>query len=300
MSPESDGAQLTFIGNATTLLRVGAFTVLTDPNFLHAGQRAYLGYGLWSKRRTDPALEIADLPPLDAVVLSHLHGDHWDRVAQRGLPKTLPIVSTPQATRKLRRRGFRAAEGMRTWDSVDWTRDRQRLRVTSVPAVHGPRGVHRLMPATMGSIIDLEEDGQQRLRLYVTGDTLFRPGLAEIGERYPDIDAMLIHLGGTKVAGVLLTMDGRHGARLTEVIRPARTLPIHYDDYTVFRSPLSDFERELADHATKLTSWKRGDTLTVEYRDQHRDRAGSPGTPVPGDGASSWSQPDPAARSAPD
>jgi L-ascorbate metabolism protein UlaG (beta-lactamase superfamily) len=284
MSLDVDGADLTFVGNATTLMRIGAFTVLTDPNFLHAGQRAYLGYGLWSKRRTDPALELADLPRLDAVVLSHLHGDHWDREAHRGLPRTLPIFTTPQAGRKLRRRGFRAAEGVQTWESVDRTRERQRLRVTAVPAVHGPRGVHRLMPATMGSIIDLEEDGRNRLRLYVTGDTLCRPELAEIGERFPDIDAMLIHLGGTKVAGVLLTMDGRHGARLTELIRPTRTLPIHYDDYTVFRSPLSDFERELADRgvATRVTSWARGDTLTVPY-----DRAGSPGTPGRAGGGSS-------------
>jgi L-ascorbate metabolism protein UlaG (beta-lactamase superfamily) len=37
---------LTFIGTATTVLRLGGFTLLTDPNFLHRGQRAYLGYGL--------------------------------------------------------------------------------------------------------------------------------------------------------------------------------------------------------------------------------------------------------------
>ena len=48
----------TFIGTATVLLRLGAFTLLTDPNFLHRGQRAYLGYGMWSKRRTEPALTI--------------------------------------------------------------------------------------------------------------------------------------------------------------------------------------------------------------------------------------------------
>ena len=41
---------LTFIGTATTVLRLGSFTLLTDPNFLHRGQRAYLGKGLWSKR----------------------------------------------------------------------------------------------------------------------------------------------------------------------------------------------------------------------------------------------------------
>jgi L-ascorbate metabolism protein UlaG (beta-lactamase superfamily) len=62
---------LTFVGTATTVLRLGGFTVLTDPNFVRRGQRVHLGYGLTSKRRTDPALRIEELPPLDAVLLSH-------------------------------------------------------------------------------------------------------------------------------------------------------------------------------------------------------------------------------------
>ena len=60
-SPNPDAAEadaLTFVGNATTLLRLGAFTVLTDPNFLRRGQRAYLGKGLWSRRLKDPALTV--------------------------------------------------------------------------------------------------------------------------------------------------------------------------------------------------------------------------------------------------
>jgi L-ascorbate metabolism protein UlaG (beta-lactamase superfamily) len=54
---------LTFVGTATTVLRLGGFTLLTDPNFLHRGQRAYLGYGLTSKRLTEPALQPDELPP---------------------------------------------------------------------------------------------------------------------------------------------------------------------------------------------------------------------------------------------
>ena len=102
MAMPEHAAQCTFIGTATALLRVGGFTLLTDPNFLHRGQRAYLGYGLWSKRRSEPALAVDELPPLDAVVLSHLHGDHFDRVARRGLDRSVPILSTPQAARRLR------------------------------------------------------------------------------------------------------------------------------------------------------------------------------------------------------
>src|SRR5690242_5561588 len=94
-------ASATFIGNATVLLRLGAFTLLTDPNFLHRGQRAYLGYGMWTPRRTEPALSVEQLPPLDGVILSHLHGDHFDRVARRGLPRDLPFVTTRPAQRSL-------------------------------------------------------------------------------------------------------------------------------------------------------------------------------------------------------
>jgi ribonuclease BN (tRNA processing enzyme) len=79
---------LTFLGTATTLVEYGGLTVLTDPNFLHKGDYAYLGKGLVSKRLTEPALGIADLPRLDAIVLSHLHGDHFDRVAARGCRRT--------------------------------------------------------------------------------------------------------------------------------------------------------------------------------------------------------------------
>jgi ribonuclease BN (tRNA processing enzyme) len=79
-SGPDDRADLTFVGNATVLLRLGPFTLLTDPNFLHAGQRAYLGYGLVSKRLRDPAMQVAELPPLDLVLLSHLHGDHFGGV----------------------------------------------------------------------------------------------------------------------------------------------------------------------------------------------------------------------------
>ena len=64
---DAEHGQLTFVGNATVVLRFAGFTLLTDPNFLHAGQHAYLGLGLRSKRLKDPVMEIADLPDLEAL-----------------------------------------------------------------------------------------------------------------------------------------------------------------------------------------------------------------------------------------
>ncbi len=240
----TDRPEVTFIGTATTVLRIGGFTLLTDPNFLHRGQRAYLGHGLWSKRSTEPALGVAELPTLDAVVLSHLHGDHFDRVARRGLDPSLPIVTTREAERKLSRWGFAAAQGLPTWESYELHRGDATLRLTALPGQHGPGALDRLLPDVMGTMIDLDRAGSRQFRLYVTGDTLRRPQLAQIPERYPDIDAMLIHLGGTRIAGILLTMDAKQGADVVELVRPKLTVPIHYDDYPVFRSPLRHFVEE--------------------------------------------------------
>jgi L-ascorbate metabolism protein UlaG (beta-lactamase superfamily) len=67
---------------------LAGFTFLTDPNFLHRGDHAKLGYGLRSKRLTEPALDIDQLPPLDFIVLSHHHGDHFDEVVRCVCSKT--------------------------------------------------------------------------------------------------------------------------------------------------------------------------------------------------------------------
>ncbi|MCA2217584.1 MBL fold metallo-hydrolase [Jidongwangia harbinensis] len=234
-------ATVTFVGNATTLLQLGAFTLLTDPAFGHAGTRVHLGYGAWTRRLKDPALGYPDLPPLDGILLSHLHGDHFDRAAREQVPRDQPILTTPQAGRKLRRRGFRGAGGLGVWESHVWERDSQRLRVTAVPGRHGPGFVDRLLPDVMGSVLELGVDGRRVVRLYITGDTLYRPFLSEVTQRCGEIDTMLIHLGGTRLLGLLLTMDDKQGAALTELIRPRLTLPIHYDDYRVFKSPLSAY-----------------------------------------------------------
>ncbi|HEY0380461.1 MAG TPA: hypothetical protein VGC87_26345 [Pyrinomonadaceae bacterium] len=51
-----------FVGTATVILRYAGFTILTDPNFLHAGDHVHLGYGLTAERLTNPAIELEDLP----------------------------------------------------------------------------------------------------------------------------------------------------------------------------------------------------------------------------------------------
>jgi L-ascorbate metabolism protein UlaG (beta-lactamase superfamily) len=258
-------ASLQFIGTATTLLRLGPFTLLTDPNFLHRGQRAYLGKGLFSKRLTEPAMTPGELPELDGVVLSHLHGDHFDRVARRELVRDRPVFTTPEAARRLRSWGFTESQDMRPWEVTSLTREGHRLTITSTPGEHAPSWARALLPPVMGSVLELSGGGSPPLRVYVTGDTLHRPWLREVVDRCGPLDAMVVHLGGTRALGVLVTMDAAQGADLVDLLRPATTVPIHYDDYTVFRSPLADFERLWQERTLpgRLRTVRRGETVAL-------------------------------------
>jgi L-ascorbate metabolism protein UlaG (beta-lactamase superfamily) len=259
-------ADVTFIGNATTLLRLGDFTLLTDPAFGPAGSRVSLGYGLWTKRLRDPALHALADADLDGVLLSHLHGDHFDRPAQRRLDRDLPILTTPEAERRLGRR-FTSVRGLPTWESHEWTRGAQRLRVTAVPGRHGPGIADRLLPDVMGSVVEFTVGGRPRHSLYITGDTLCRPWLAEIPQRFGEIDTMLIHLGGTRVLGLLVTMDDRQGVELSHLIHAGQTVPIHFDDYRVMKSPLDRYlNRAQREGLAGVRSVSRGETLELPLR----------------------------------
>ena len=108
-----------FIGTATVLIRYQGFTILTDPNFLHKGDHVHLGYGLTSERKTNPAISFDQLPPIDLVVLSHFHGDHFDQLVQKRLDHAVPIVSTRQATGSLEKLGFTRVTGLDPWDRLE-------------------------------------------------------------------------------------------------------------------------------------------------------------------------------------
>jgi L-ascorbate metabolism protein UlaG (beta-lactamase superfamily) len=261
-SPHTD--TLTFIGNATTLLRLGSFTVLTDPNFIRKGQRAYLGRGLWTKRLLDPAMKVKELPVLDAIVLSHLHGDHWDRVAQLGLDREAPLVTTTHAARRLKARGFNT-EGLTTWNSSALTKATEELRIVSLPGVHARGALHKVLPPVMGSLLEHTVDGQVRLRVYLSGDTLTGDHLDAVHERFPDIDVAVMHMGGTRILASTVTMDAPQGVDFLRRVQPRSAIPVHYDDYKVFKSPLSAFVEasRRADLDRVVRPVQRGDTVEL-------------------------------------
>ena len=129
------------------------------------------------------------------------------------------------------------------------------VRVPCIVLIHGIKLMVQI-PPTNGWMVELGYDKNGTFkagyRIYISGDTLIVNDLKEIPKRYSDqpIDLMLVHLGGTTVPSpkmsplaVMVTMDAKQGVEMMQLMRPDVTIPIHYDDYEVFASPLEDFQK---------------------------------------------------------
>ncbi|WP_376714187.1 MBL fold metallo-hydrolase [Janibacter limosus] len=95
------------------------------------------------------------------MVLSHLHGDHFDRIARRSLDTSLPILTTPHAARRLESWGFGGAEAMATWQSRELVKAGETLTVHSAPGEHTPGWASWLLPPVMGSVLRASRRGRR-------------------------------------------------------------------------------------------------------------------------------------------
>ncbi|KAJ2965347.1 hypothetical protein NUW54_g14148 [Trametes sanguinea] len=124
-----------------------------------------------------------------------------------------------------------------------------------MPGKHVPPGLAEMVnsklgvgiPPTNGWMVELLGEGGKTYRIYISGDTLMVDDLKSIPEMFPHVDLMLIHLGGTSIPGpnlplLMVTMDADQGIQLVHLINADVTIPIHYDDYDAFKSPLKDFQ----------------------------------------------------------
>ncbi len=113
-----------WLGHSTVLLKIDGTTILTDPVL---GDRVGLNFGpmtLGLKRLVAPALRADQLPPIDLVLLSHAHMDHFDLATLRTLENRATTVVTASKTSDLLRTGRYAAVKELGWD--------QRTRVGNI------------------------------------------------------------------------------------------------------------------------------------------------------------------------
>ncbi|MCO1660978.1 DDE-type integrase/transposase/recombinase [Pseudonocardia humida] len=130
---------LTHVGGPTVLIEVDGWRLLTDPTFDAPGRRYDFGWGTSSRKTTGPAVAVAvaDLPPIDAVLLSHdHHGDNLD-TAGRALLPSAPVVITTASKRIV---GYSIDARMTSDLAVTALRNAVALRGPAATVVHSDRG----------------------------------------------------------------------------------------------------------------------------------------------------------------
>jgi len=179
---------VTWIGHMTALLRLGGVTVLTDPWF---SDRASPLPGMGPKRMVPPGIAMADLPPIDLVILSHNHYDHLDLASLDALPDRDRIT----AVVPLGLGGYFTDRDFGRVIELDWyeaTRAKG-LTVTALPAIHWSKRGLWDRNKTLWAAFALESaDG---MRVYFGGDSEYGPVFKETGEHYGGFDAALISIG---------------------------------------------------------------------------------------------------------
>jgi len=91
--------RVTYIGHATLLIELGKRRILTDPNFDPA-------LGKFLRRVSSPGIPLADLPKLDAILLTHAHADHLSFDSLDALPSDIPLFAPPAIAKWLSKQGY--------------------------------------------------------------------------------------------------------------------------------------------------------------------------------------------------
>jgi L-ascorbate metabolism protein UlaG (beta-lactamase superfamily) len=261
-----------WIGGPTFELEVAGFHLLTDPMF-GEGPEAFVMHGHPSTGAEVASIaRLAPLPAvnvnrLDAVVVSHLHSDHFDAVAAQHLPRGSRVVAPLHQAQDVLKRGFREAEGLTWWQTLDLERGDDRLSITAVPAQHSHDEVINAELGLGNGYLFEYLSGETPVRVYWTGDTVWFDEMREIQERAGEIDLLVPHLGAVGIDGPygMMTLDSLEAVRVIELFQPRWVIPIHHHTFSHYVEPVSVLEERLAGtpYAERLKVLKEGESFSI-------------------------------------
>ena len=182
LQERSHHPRLTWIGHASFLLQLEGRNILLDPVFSDQ-------IGWMYPRSHPPGRTPAQLPPIDLVCISHNHYDHLDLPSIDVVPRTATVIVPSGLARPFVRRQFARVVELEWWEGAS----AGPLRVTLVPARHWSKRRMFDTNRTLWGGFVLEDD---EYSVYFAGDSASFDGFAEIGRRFPGLDAALLPIGG--------------------------------------------------------------------------------------------------------
>jgi N-acyl-phosphatidylethanolamine-hydrolysing phospholipase D len=238
--PKDDPAatlSVVWVGHATVLIRLAHRFVLTDPN---------LGGDIFIQQRiTPPSMTASEFPPLQLILLSHTHVDHFDRGTFAELPRDTEVVFPPGASSYMGLIRQTVKDSSKFFAPIT----RGGITVTPVPVMH--QGGRFIVDALWnkgyaGYIID----GFGK-RVFFAGDTGYdHKAFLDIGQRFPGIDLALIPIAPAKG-------HNPHHADPQEAVQifldtgAKYMIPIHFEAYHSMAVPLDEPRKQLEEEVQK-------------------------------------------------
>jgi N-acyl-phosphatidylethanolamine-hydrolysing phospholipase D len=233
----SAALSIVWVGHATVLIRLAHRFVLTDPN---------LGGNIFVQQRvTPPSLTPEEVPPLQLIVLSHTHVDHFDRATFGRLPRDTEVIFPPGTSAYMSIISQSRKETSKFFEPIS----RGGVTVTPVPVMHS--GGRYLVDALWnkgyaGYIID----GFGK-RVFFAGDTGYdKKAFIDIGKRFPGIDLALIPIAPAKGKNPSHA-DPREAVQIFLDTGAKYMIPIHFEAYHSMAVPLDEPRKQLAAEVEK-------------------------------------------------
>jgi L-ascorbate metabolism protein UlaG (beta-lactamase superfamily) len=218
------GLRVTFVNHATLLVQMDGVNILTDPTWAEKSVPI-----IGRRRHRPPGIRFEDLPPIDAVVVSHDHHDHMDLPTLR----RLAAAFHPAVFVGLGNTAFLAHERVPGGHDLDWWQSAKiapGVTVTAVPARHTSGrslfGGDRTL--WCGFVVEGPSGS-----FYFAGDTGWGAHFAQIGKRFPNLRLALLPIGGFKP---LYWMHERHigpedALRAQHDLGAATMVPMHFGTF---------------------------------------------------------------------